>query len=88
MTPLLRVLITRGYFASNGSFKDVCGELIGIVQDCPVQGPPFIDKLLWGALLKIRLLLIIRVSRKPTRLSSHFYLAFRLLLVFSFSCRQ
>ena len=29
-------------FASGGSFQDVCGELIGVDQDHPVQSPPFI----------------------------------------------
>ena len=29
--------------ARGGSFRDVCGELIGVIQDHPVQSPPFID---------------------------------------------
>ena len=29
--------------ASGGSFQDVCGELIGVVQDSPVQSLPFIS---------------------------------------------
>ena len=29
-------------FASGGSFQDVCGELIGVDQDHPVQSPSFI----------------------------------------------
>ena len=33
-------------FASDGSFQDVCGELIGVVLDRPVQSPPFISNLL------------------------------------------
>ena len=36
-------------FASDGSFQDVCGELIGVVLDRPVQSPPFISNLLWGS---------------------------------------
>ena len=50
LTPLLQVsLVTRRYFASNASFRDVCGELIGMVQDRPVQSPLFISNLLLGA---------------------------------------
>ena len=30
--------------ASGGSFQDVCGELIVVVQDRPVQIPPFTSK--------------------------------------------
>ena len=29
--------------ASGGSFQAICGQLIGVVQDRPVQSPPFID---------------------------------------------
>ena len=35
--------------ASGGSFQDVCGELIEVVQDRPVQNPKLISNLLWGA---------------------------------------
>ena len=48
LIPLLQVLVARRYFANSGSFRDVCGELIGVVQDRPVQGPPFISNRLWG----------------------------------------
>ena len=27
-------------FASGGSFQDVCDELIGVGQNCPVERPP------------------------------------------------
>ena len=29
-------------FASGGSYQDVCGELVGVVQDRPAQSPPLI----------------------------------------------
>ena len=35
--------------ASGGSFKGVYGELIGVVQDRPVQRSTFISNLLWEA---------------------------------------
>ena len=36
--------------ASGGSFQDVCGELIGMGQNRPVQRPPLsLSNLLWGA---------------------------------------
>ena len=47
LTSLLQVLWK--YFASSDSFQRVCGKLIWVVQDRPVQSPPFISKLLWGA---------------------------------------
>ena len=46
LTQLLQVLVTRRYFAGGGSFQDVCGELIGVVQDRPLRS---ISSLLWGA---------------------------------------
>ena len=35
--------------ASGGSFQAMYGELVGVIQDRPVQNPPFISKanLLW-----------------------------------------
>ena len=35
--------------ASCNSFQDVCGKLIGVVQNRPVQSPSSISNLLWGA---------------------------------------
>ena len=35
--------------ASGGSFQDACGKLIGVVRDRPIQSPPFLSNLLWGA---------------------------------------
>ena len=35
LTPVLQVLVTRRHLASGGSFQDVCGELIGVVQTEP-----------------------------------------------------
>ena len=37
--------------ASGGSFQAICGQLIGVVQDRPVQSPPFVSEanLLWKA---------------------------------------
>ena len=49
LTPLLLVVVTRGYFARGGSVQEVCGVLIGMVQDRPAQSPLFIANLLWGA---------------------------------------
>ena len=41
LTPLLHVsLVYTKVFASGGSFQDVCGELIGVGQNRPVQKPP------------------------------------------------
>ena len=50
LTPLVQVSCTK-VFSSGGSFQDVCGELLGVVQDHPVQSPPFTSraKLLWIA---------------------------------------
>ena len=42
-------LVTWRYFASGGSYQEVCGELNSVVQDRPVQSPPFISSLLLGA---------------------------------------
>ena len=36
-------------FPSGGSFQDVHGKLIRVVQDRPVQSPPIISNLLCGA---------------------------------------
>ena len=46
--PLLQVLVTRRYFASEGNFQYVYGELVGMVKNRLVQSPP--SNLLRGAL--------------------------------------
>ena len=48
LTPLLQVLVTRRYFASEGNFQYVYGELVGMVKNRLVQSPP--SNLLRGAL--------------------------------------
>ena len=43
-------------FASGGSFQDVCGELIGVVQGHSVQNTPFISNLLCKCLATLQAL--------------------------------
>ena len=57
-------------FASGGSFQDVCGELIGVGENRPVQRPP-LSYLLWGAFriyLIIQEMKIAEKSAKSTKL--------------------
>ena len=55
-------------FASGGSFQDVCGELIGIGQNRPVQRPPF-SNLLWGAFRVSLIIQEMKIADKKSKLA-------------------
>ena len=46
------------------SFQDMCGELIGVVQDRPVQSPPFVCNRLWGAFRMHLIIQEIKIAQK------------------------
>ena len=52
LTPPLHINYQSSYmkvFASGGSVLNMCGEFIGVSKNHPVQRPPFISDLQWGA---------------------------------------
>ena len=57
---------------SGGSFQDVCGELIGVVQDHPVQSPLFIPNhrlgVFWISMI-IQEMKIVDKKSKSTKIS-------------------
>ena len=49
LTPVLQVLSTiRRMYLASGSFHDVCGELIRVVQDHSLQSPLYVSNVLFG----------------------------------------
>ena len=61
--PLLKVLVARSYFSIGGGYQNMCGELIGMVQDRPVRSPPFIFIFLLGAFCHPTLTLAVILPR-------------------------
>ena len=59
-------------FASVGSFQDVCGDLIGVGQDRPVQNPPFIPNLLWTAFRIFLIIQEINIAEKKSKSTKNF----------------
>ena len=58
-------------FASGGSFQDVCGELIGVGQNRPVQRLPFSLIFFWGAFRMSLIIKDMKIAEKKSKLTKH-----------------